>query len=199
MEVDDDEEAHPTRPRCQAFERICSRGRQVELPGDRDRTGSARAEPSQRVSPTREEGIVKPDRTIRKRERLARDVERACVPERPFPCSGPRYLVHPSVAGACAPPLRAIAAALREETCAVDDAGLAAVAWFVKDGSSPFFGWDSKAALGTAIRLQEVVTGPGAGSPRSGVRRNGRRLAGMHRRNRAPALRLFWSSGSFIH
>ena len=142
---------------------------------------------------------MKPDPTMRKRDRLAQHVERACVPERPFPCSGPRYLVHPSITSACAPPLRAIAAALREETCAVDDAGLAAVAWFVQDGSSPFFGWDSRAALRAAVRLQEVVAGPGAGSPRGGVSRNGRRLAGMRRRNRARALRLFWSPSSFIH
>jgi hypothetical protein len=104
------------------------------------------------------EQSVKRDLTIKKRQQLARRVERAAVPERPFIGRGPRYLVQPSVTAACAPSLRAIAAALRDETHPIDEASLKAVATFVS-GDSPFFGRDPTAALREVVRLQHVVVG----------------------------------------
>ena len=103
--------------------------------------------------------IMKRDRTIRKRQQLARNVERAAGAERPFIGPGPRYLVQPSVTAACAPSLRAIAAALRDETHQIDDASLKAVGRWLKDGAGPFFGRDSTAALWEVVRLQEVILG----------------------------------------
>ena len=102
---------------------------------------------------------MKRDKTISKRRQLARGVERAAVPERPFRGPGPSYLVQPSVAAACAPSLRAIAAALRDETHPIDDASLKAVGRWLKDGAGPFFGRDSTAALREVVRLQEVILG----------------------------------------
>lgn len=99
------------------------------------------------------------DRRIKKRQRLARQVERAAVPERPFRGSGPRYLVQPSVTAACAPSLRAIAAALRDETHPIDDASLKAVGRWLTDGSGPFFGWDPTAALREVVRLECSIAG----------------------------------------
>jgi hypothetical protein len=106
----------------------------------------------------RKEQVVKRDRTTKKRRRLARYVERAAVPERPFR-RGPRYLVQPSVTAACAPSLHAIAAALRDETHPIDEASLKAVARFLSNGSGPFFGRDSTAALREVVRLQHVIVG----------------------------------------
>jgi hypothetical protein len=63
-------------------------------------------------------------RAMKKRQRLARQVERAAVPERPFIGRGPRYIAQPSVTAACAPSLRAIAAALRDEARPIDGASL---------------------------------------------------------------------------
>jgi len=97
--------------------------------------------------------------TIKKRRRLARSLERAAVPERPFRGRGPRYIVQPSVALACAPSLRAIATALREETLALDDDKLRAVLTFITDGASPFLGRDATEALREAVRLQHNVVG----------------------------------------
>jgi hypothetical protein len=105
------------------------------------------------------EQIVRQDRTIRKRQKLARYVDRAAVPERPFIGRGPRYMVQPSVAAACAPSLRAIAAALRDETHPIDDANLKAVARWLTDGCGPFFGRDSTAALLECVHLQQTVVG----------------------------------------
>lgn len=102
---------------------------------------------------------MKRDRSIRKRQQLALDVERATVPERPFTGRGPRYLVQPNIATACTPSLLGIAAALRDDTRLIDNASLVAVGRFLTDGSSAFFGWDSTAALREAIRLQHVVVG----------------------------------------
>jgi hypothetical protein len=102
---------------------------------------------------------VKRDRTIKKRQQLARQVERAAVPERPFIGQCPRYLVQSSVTAACAPSLRAIAAALRDETHPIDEASLKAVGRWLKDGSGPFFGMDSTAALREVDRLQDVIAG----------------------------------------
>ena len=104
------------------------------------------------------EQIVKRDRTIKKRRQLARYVERAAVPERPF-IRGPRYLVQPSVTAACAPALRAIAAVLRDETHPIDEASLKAVRRWLTDGGGPFFGRDSTAALREVVRLQHVIVG----------------------------------------
>ena len=105
------------------------------------------------------EQIVKRDRTTKKRQQLARHVERAAVPERPFIGRGPRYLVQPSVTAACAPSLRAIAAALRDETHPIDEASLKAVRRWLTDGGGPFFGQDSTAALREVVRLQHVIVG----------------------------------------
>jgi hypothetical protein len=105
------------------------------------------------------EQIMSRDRTIKKRQQLARHVERAAVPERPFIGQCPRYLVQPSVTAACAPSLGAIAAALRDETHPIDDASLTAVGSWLKDGRGPFFGRDSTAALREVDRLQHVIVG----------------------------------------
>ena len=102
---------------------------------------------------------MKRDRTMKKRQQLARRVERAAVPERPHIGRGLRYLVEPSTTAACAPSLRAIAAALRDETHPIDDVSLKAVERWLKDGSGPFFGRDSTAALREVVRLQHVVVG----------------------------------------
>jgi hypothetical protein len=96
-------------------------------------------------------------RTMKKRRQLARHVERTAIPERPFHGPGPRYLVQPRIAVACAPSLRAIAAALRDETHPVDDESLRAVERWLTDGCGPFFGRDSTAALREVVRLQHVV------------------------------------------
>jgi hypothetical protein len=105
------------------------------------------------------EQIVKRDRTTKKRQQLARHVERAAVPERPLIGRGPRYLVQPSVTAACAPSLRAIAAALRDETHPIDEASLKAVRRWLTDGGGPFFGRDSTSALREVVGLQHVVVG----------------------------------------
>jgi hypothetical protein len=95
---------------------------------------------------------------IKRRRRLARSLERAAVPERPF-IRGPRYLVQPSVTLACAPSLQAIATALRKEELVLNEDGLRAVLTFITDGGSPFFGRDATEALREAVRLQHIVIG----------------------------------------
>ena len=102
---------------------------------------------------------MKRNSITRKRRRLARWLERAAVPERPFIGRGPRYIVRLSVTMACAPSLEAIAAALRDETLVVDSDQLHAVQTFISDGASPFFGDDPTAALREAVRLQHHVVG----------------------------------------
>jgi hypothetical protein len=99
------------------------------------------------------------DGTSKKRQRLARHVERAAVPERPFMGQCPRYLVRPSVTAACAPSLRAIAAALRDETHPIDDAKLGAVERWLRNGAGPFFGRDPQVALREVVRLEQVIAG----------------------------------------
>ena len=99
------------------------------------------------------------DPTIKKRQRLARHVERAAVPERPFNGPGPRYLVQPSVTDACVPSLRAIAAALRDETHPIDDAHLQVVERWLRNGAGPFFGRDPLAGLREVVRLEQVIAG----------------------------------------
>jgi len=102
---------------------------------------------------------VKRDRTIKKRQQLARRVERAAVPERPYIGRGPRYLVQPSVTAACAPSLHAIAAALRDEARSIDDASLEAVKRYLTDGTGLFFGRDVTAARNEAVDLEHRVIG----------------------------------------
>jgi hypothetical protein len=82
------------------------------------------------------------DKAARKRTKLARSLERAVVPERPYIGRGPRYLVQPTITAACAPSLQAIAAALRADPQAFDDDELRQVRSFISDGGSPFFGRD---------------------------------------------------------
>ncbi len=107
----------------------------------------------------RKDSKLNRDWNIKKRRRLARSLERAAVPERPFIGRGPRYLVQPSVTVACAPSLQAIATALREESLVLDEDGLRAVLTFITDGESPFFGRDATEALREAVRLQHIVVG----------------------------------------
>ena len=102
---------------------------------------------------------MKRDWNIKRRRRLARSLERAAVPERPFMGRGPRYLVQPSVTVACASSLQAIATALRDEALVLDEDGLRAVLTFITDGRSPFFGRDPTEALREAVRLQHIVIG----------------------------------------
>src|SRR5262245_45228117 len=79
----------------------------------------------------------------RKRRGLAGSLERAAKPERPYIGRGPRYLIHPEIAKACAPSLCAIAAALRDETVAFGGEQFRAIRSFVHDGSSTFFRRDA--------------------------------------------------------
>jgi hypothetical protein len=102
---------------------------------------------------------MKHDRNIKKRRRLARALERAAVPERPFRRGPIRYLVQPSVTVACAASLQAIATALRDEALVLDENGLSEVRTFICDGASPFFGRDATDALREAVRLQHIVVG----------------------------------------
>lgn len=103
--------------------------------------------------------IGEQDRTLRKRQRLARHIERAAIPERPFMLGAPRYLVQPRVTAVCAPSLRTIAAALRDGTHTIDDAGLEAVEMWLRDGTGPFFGRDATAAVREVDRLKHVIVG----------------------------------------
>jgi hypothetical protein len=104
-----------------------------------------------------QEPEMKRDQTIKRRRRLARSLERAAVPERPFIGRGPRYIVHPNVALACAPSLQAIATAVRDEARVLDADALRAVRTFITDSASPFFGRDATEALREADRLQHIV------------------------------------------
>lgn len=99
------------------------------------------------------------NQTSKEREKLARQLERAAVPERPVIGGGPRYLVQPSITAACAPSLRAIAAALRDETHPIDDARLEAVRGWLRNGAGPFFGRDATAALSEVVRLECSIAG----------------------------------------
>jgi len=97
---------------------------------------------------------------IKRRRQLARRLDRVAVPERAVICRGPRYIVRPNVSLACAPSLRAIAAALRNETLVVDSDQLQALEAFVGDAAgSPLFNDDPTAALREAVRLQHSVVG----------------------------------------
>ena len=101
------------------------------------------------------------DKVKRKRRSLARSLERASVPERPFIGRGPRYLVHPEIALACASSLRSMAGALRDTTVAFDDSELRAIQSFISDGAeSAFFGRDATAAMREAVGLLHAVLDP---------------------------------------
>jgi hypothetical protein len=97
------------------------------------------------------------DRVIKKRDRLARALECAAVPERPLLGRGPLYLVHPRVTAACAPVLREIAAALRDEWLTLDEDVLRAVRTFITDAGSPLLGRDVQAAQSYAEFLCDSV------------------------------------------
>jgi hypothetical protein len=103
---------------------------------------------------------MKRNRARRRRLHVARMAERAAVPERPWMGVGPRYLFDRGVMAACAPPLRAIAAALRDERSLVDDATLDAVRRFLTRAESPLHGRDATAARREAVRLQHAIVGP---------------------------------------
>lgn len=98
------------------------------------------------------------DRSLKKRQKLAQTAERAAIPEASGPRRGPLYLVHPSVAIACAPSLHTIAAALRDETHSIDGASLESLRKFLTDGG-PFFGRDPAAALREVVRLERIIVG----------------------------------------
>jgi hypothetical protein len=102
---------------------------------------------------------MRSDRTSKKRQRLAQHLERAAIPERPFIGRCPRYLVQPSVTAACAPSLRAIAAALRDQANPIDDAKLEAVESWLRNGAGPFFGRDPMAALREVVRIECRIAG----------------------------------------
>ena len=102
------------------------------------------------------------DKATTRRNKLARALERAAVPERPFIGRGPRYLVHPRITAACAPSLLAIAASLRNDPLVFDDNELRNVRAFISDVGSPFFGPDETAAMREAVRLQHAVIAPKA-------------------------------------
>jgi hypothetical protein len=99
------------------------------------------------------------DKTHRRRRQVARLAERSAVPERPWIGRGPRYLVQPQVTRACAPSLRAIADALRDETHKIDAARIASVESFLTSFDSPFRGLDPIAAGRAAATLEHEVVG----------------------------------------
>ena len=102
---------------------------------------------------------MKLDRTTRKRRQVARLAERCAVPERPWVGRGARYLVQPNVALACAPSLRTIAAALREETREIDETRVASVWTFLTTIDSPFRNSDAAAALSAVVVLRHSIVG----------------------------------------
>jgi hypothetical protein len=108
---------------------------------------------------------VNANRYSKERRNVADLLDAAVVPEEPF-LRGIRYLVHPEIAIACAPYLRAIASALHDETQPVDTTILPRLRWFVADGASPFFGRDTAHAVKEAKCLLCLATSTGHGSLR---------------------------------
>ena len=104
-------------------------------------------------------------KVARRRSRLARAVERAAVVERPVVCKGPLYLVHPTIAAACAGSLRRIAVLLRDESHPVDASALDALQAFIRDGASSFFGRDVASARREAALLEHLVETGQSGLP----------------------------------
>jgi hypothetical protein len=121
------------------------------------------------------------NRSSRKLRSLAHTLERASVHE-----GGSRYPVHPEIAVACAPSLRAIAAALRDDTIAFDDEDLRAIRAFVSDRRSAFYGRDATAALRDAVRLQHAVLEPTPHDHHRDRERRRRHRATGSGRNRGP-------------
>ena len=115
------------------------------------------------------------DRSTKRRRKLARAIELALVPERPFRHGQP-YIVHPDIALVCTPSLVTIAATLRDQTRRVEDHVLQQVDVFICDGASPFFGRDTIDALREVVRLQHLVVN--GTPPRSSGRPRERRLLG---------------------
>jgi hypothetical protein len=124
------------------------------------------------------------DKATRKRIKLACSLERAAAPECPYIGRGPRHLVQPTITAACAPSLRAIAAALRADPLAFDDDELRQMRSFISDGGSPFFGRDETAAMREAVRLQHTVLDP---TP-AAVDRAHAKPADEHVQHQTPAL-----------
>jgi len=100
---------------------------------------------------------MKRDRITRKRDELARIAERAAVPERPLRWCVPQYLIRPAVSAACAPSLKAIAAALRDRSLHVDEESLEAAWRFFTDGSTELYGYGVTEALRETVRLQQKI------------------------------------------
>ncbi len=98
-------------------------------------------------------------RSVKRRQRLAHALELSAVPERPLYGRGPRYLVHPTVTVACAPALRAMAAALRKDTFVLDEEEARVVWAFIRIADSPLFSRDIAAAESEAQRLRDLVLG----------------------------------------
>jgi hypothetical protein len=104
-----------------------------------------------------------------RRLNFVRAVERAAVVERPVVCKGPLYLVHPTIAAACAGSLRRIAVLLRDESHPVDASALDALQAFIRDGASSFFGRDVASARREAALLEHLVETGQSGLPAARV------------------------------
>ena len=102
---------------------------------------------------------MKRDRITKRRDKLARMAERAAIRERPLPCAPP-YLIRPAVSAACAPSLKAIAAALRDRSLHVDEESLEAAWRFFTDGSTALYGYGITEALRETVRLQQKIVRP---------------------------------------
>ena len=111
--------------------------------GSEHRPGCTLGETDRMERSAGKERIVKHDRIMKTRQRLARHVERAALPERPFIGPGPRH--RPAERYRCVrSSLREIAGVLRDEAHLIDEESLEAVKRFLTDGaSSPYFGRDS--------------------------------------------------------
>lgn len=99
------------------------------------------------------------DRQHRRRRRVARALERVSVPERRYVGRGPRYLIRPELSLACAPSLRTVAAALRDEQRQIDDRYVVEAEAFVTSFDSPLRANDPEAARAAAAALEQLVTG----------------------------------------
>jgi hypothetical protein len=110
-------------------------------------------------------GAIARRKTLTERHRLARWLERAATPERPFVGRGPRYLIDPSVRAACAPSLRTTAATLRNDARSVNDESLRTVRAFLTGPDSPFLDSDTTEALREAVRIQHLVIDTEAAVP----------------------------------
>jgi hypothetical protein len=64
------------------------------------------------------------------------------------------------VSRACAPSLKAIAAALRDDTLHIDEEKLKATWRFFTDGRTALYGYDVTEALRETVRLQQTIVRP---------------------------------------